>query len=246
LTNSFPEKGESVGGYSISIVGLNIPQPFGNTAISCKFGMILCKKVKLIQIFNSFKSCVWVSSTSVICEVVSHPPGNALVSISYNGVDWHSIQKPFLFSTCAAGYTASSYNQLCTLCPPGTYKPSAGLFDCIKCGVDTYSSFAGSVFCERCQENSTTNGVVAASSFSQCICKPNYFTNPLYAQQSSSHQKCIACPTGSICPEYNMTIPFAKYGYWRSSEDFVTYYQCIPEESCGGGGPLNCSTINFF
>jgi hypothetical protein len=52
---------------------------------------------------------------------------------------------------------------------------------------------------------------------------------------------CILCPPGSICPQVNMSIPIAKYGYWRSTDNINTYYQCTPEESCGGGGAENCT-----
>jgi hypothetical protein len=56
LTESIPEVGESVGGYSVTILGRNISEPFGKSVINCKFGNILCKKV--ISLIYSFKSLV--------------------------------------------------------------------------------------------------------------------------------------------------------------------------------------------
>jgi hypothetical protein len=56
LTESIPEQGESVGGYSVTILGSNITKPFDKGPIACKFGNILCKKV--ICLFYSFESLV--------------------------------------------------------------------------------------------------------------------------------------------------------------------------------------------
>jgi hypothetical protein len=56
LTESIPDQGISVGGYSVAILGKNITEPFGKGVINCKFGNILCKKV--ITLFYSFKSLV--------------------------------------------------------------------------------------------------------------------------------------------------------------------------------------------
>eukprot|EP01080_Neovahlkampfia_damariscottae_P003710 gene3710-6599_t len=231
LTQSIPAGGASTAGYSVSIFGRNISQPI-ETEINCKFGNIICSK-----------PCQWISSELVICEAQQHPPSSVPLSITYNKVDYHTLEnQTFTFTTCESGSTAENYQQSCFLCPPGSYKPIGGLFDCIKCEVDTYSSFAGSLSCDKCQDNTTTNGIIGATSPEQCVCKPGYFKNYDNDKTSNSHQKCISCPPGSYCPEYNMTVPYAKPGFWRSKSDFVTYYSCLPFDSCGGIGAENCTT----
>ena len=231
LTHSIPESGISSGGFSIAVFGNNIPKPRENGQIICKFGNIFCQK-----------TCDWISSTQLICTAQAHPPLKVPFSISYNRIDWHTFENDtkFSFSACETGYTASSYNNPCGLCTPGTYKPFDGLFDCIPCEADAYSSFSGSIKCEKCQDNTTTNGIQGSKSSDACVCKPGYFLNPKYDEHSNSHSKCIICPSGSFCPSINMSIPLAKPGFWRSDEDFTTFYACLPQVSCGGIGSNNC------
>eukprot|EP01080_Neovahlkampfia_damariscottae_P000518 gene518-8031_t len=230
LTETIPNSGISQGGFKVSVFGTGFPEPPETVEISCRFGNIVCRN-----------PCKWISSTKLVCTSEPHPAASTLFSISYNKVDWHDVTQLFTFTPCEAGKTASSYTEACFLCPPGTFKPAAGLFDCIKCEEDTYNSFSGSLKCDKCEGNTTTNGLTGAITHNQCICQPGYYKNPETETRSNSHQKCIECPSGAICPEYNTTVPFAKPGFWRSKTDYTTYYSCLPEDSCGGFGAENCT-----
>ena len=135
LTNFSPKYGSTVG-YQISIFGL-----FSNLGeIHCRFGDILWGK-----------TCDFIRTKQIICTVQSHPYGKSTVEISFNKIHWHRTinNTLFEFTTCDSGYTANNYKNPCELCPPGTYKSSAGLYECIKCGNDTYNEFSGALVLSR-------------------------------------------------------------------------------------------------
>jgi hypothetical protein len=227
LSKIYPEVGESLGNYIVSIFGENIPY---NSNIYCKFGQIVCDK-----------QCTWISSTKVDCVAQAHPASLVTVYLSYNRLDWHPVTNKIQISTCESGYTAENYLQQCKLCPPGSYKQVSGLFECIPCPVDTYASFAGSTICEKCPTNTTTGAATRAISHSQCVCKPGFYLNPNQDQQSGSDKKCISCPIGASCESLNTTIPVSKPGYWNYKTDFNNFYLCKPKESCPGYSPENCT-----
>jgi hypothetical protein len=234
LFSTIPSTGESFGGLPITIFGENIPKPLGaKGAIFVKFGQIIGEK-----------ECLWISSSQVRCTIQAHPPGSAEVSISYNKRDWHSLGNStrFRYTTCDAGYTAENYRDPCFLCPPGTFKQAAGLFECTPCEENRYSSFAGSKICEICPANSTTGpNVIGSNSHDKCVCQKGFYLNPIYSEQSGAYKKCISCPTGAMCDNLNTTIPIAQKGYWNYKTNFHNFYLCKPKNSCGGYGAENCT-----
>eukprot|EP01080_Neovahlkampfia_damariscottae_P011652 gene11652-4891_t len=231
LTALQPDVGVSPGGFPLTIFTENVT--FYTDEVYCKLGNILCDK-----------PCQ-MSSSSITCTTPSHPSGSVDVEISFNKLHWHGMasnKTQFSYTACIAGYTSATYRENCNLCPPGTYKPVKGLFDCIPCDVNEYNEFSGSLKCEKCPTNTTTNGKKGSSSFSQCICDVGYYLNPEYVEHSNAHKKCIICPTGSYCPSTNTTTPFVEYGFWRSDDISRTYYRCLPEKSCGGVKSDNCTS----
>jgi hypothetical protein len=184
-----------------------------------------------------------VNSNQTNCIIQAHPPSKPKFALSYNKIDWHYLEgDQFEYTTCGQGYTAPDYRAQCKQCPPGTYKPSSGLYECIDCDVDTYSEFSGSVLCDKCSRN-TTNDKKGSSSHQDCVCDVGYYLNPIFDQHSNSDEKCIRCPSGGICNELNTTIPKAMVGFWNSKTDYHNFYNCIPSISCGGGAAENCSNI---
>jgi hypothetical protein len=234
LISTIPSSGESFGGLPITIFGENIPKPLGvKGAIYVKFGQIIGEK-----------ECTWISSAQVRCTIQAHPPGSADVSISYNKRDWHSLKNStkFRYTTCDAGYTAQNYRDPCFLCPPGSFKQAAGLFECTPCEENKYSSFAGSKICEICPTNSTTGpNVIGSNSHNKCVCQKGFYLNPIYSEHSGANKKCITCPVGALCDNLNTTIPMAQKGYWNYKTNFHNFYLCKPKNSCGGNGPENCT-----
>eukprot|EP01080_Neovahlkampfia_damariscottae_P007011 gene7011-11176_t len=234
FVNFIPNSGVSSGGFPITITGVNVSKVIDNPY--CKFGNILCEK-----------RCTY-SQGSINCITQSHPAAKVNVEISYNGEHWHGVQNSnitkFEFTPCLAGYSSNSYREGCSLCPPGTYKQIGGLFDCIPCEEDHFTSFSGSIQCEKCPANTTTDGIKGSSSHTACVCNIGFYVNPTKDSTSGAFGKCIECPTGAECNSKNMTIPLAKYGYWRSADNHQLFYSCLPERSCGGYGAENC-TIGY-
>ena len=225
LTGLVPAFGGSFGGYKISIIGdgiLNIPTIF------CKFGNILCEK-----------PCVH-DGVQVLCEVPAHPPGKVSFSLSYTKIDWHLLNTTqFTYTTCDAGYTSSTYKVPCSLCKPGTYKPTVGLYECIPCGAGTFNSFAGALSCEKCPVN-TTGISQGSASHENCLCDEGLYVNPDHDTHAGAFGKCIPCPKGAFC-NFNTTEPLALPGYWNSETNIQNFYSCIPKESCGGYSRANCT-----
>eukprot|EP01080_Neovahlkampfia_damariscottae_P008548 gene8549-372_t len=233
LEQTVPKIGASYGGYQITFLGTGIVDIRTSAPyIYCKFGNILCEKV-----------CERQSSTSVVCTAPPHPANIVTVSLSYNKIDWHEVNETsFQYTTCDAGYTASTYKEACNLCPPGTYKPTGGLYECIQCEIGTSSTFAGSLSCESCPTN-TTGFKKSSTTHEDCLCDKGFYLNLELEQHAGAFRKCIPCPTGAVCT-YNTTEPIALPGYWNSKDNFHNFYACVPKESCPGGKPENC-TIGY-
>jgi hypothetical protein len=218
LINHIPSSGASFGGGKITVFGVGIVETRKVAPlIYCKFGNIFCEK-----------PCDRVDSQTLVCDIQAHPPGEVTFSMSYNKVDWHPIVNStrFSYTTCDAGYTADNYKSPCQLCLPGTYKPSNGLYECIKCGNDTFSSFSGSLLCEKCPSN-TTGIEVGSITHQNCLCNAGFYLNPEYNQHSGAHKKCVKCPPGAFC-NFNASVPLALPGYWNSPSNLENFYSCLP------------------
>eukprot|EP01080_Neovahlkampfia_damariscottae_P003782 gene3782-6943_t len=225
-----PKSGPTFGGIQIVISGKGIVATRASAPnIYCKFGRIV-----------SDKPCNRKDDEQVICDVQTHPPGKVDFSLSYNKVDWHYVNSTqFQYTTCGAGYSSADYKSPCELCPPGTYKPTIGSYECINCENGTYNSFSGSTYCEKCPAN-TTGLVTKATSHKDCLCDEGFYVNTQYYDHSGAHKKCITCPEGAFCP-FNTTEPLALPGYFNFKTNFVNFYSCLPKISCGGFSPQNCT-----
>ncbi|KAK1937955.1 GCC2 and GCC3 domain containing protein, partial [Babesia divergens] len=61
------------------------------------------------------------------------------------------------------------------LCKPGyTYRPD-GIGGCVQCPNNTYKSFISNESCTECEEHSSTNHRIGATSKEQCVCDPGYY-----------------------------------------------------------------------
>jgi hypothetical protein len=234
LSSTIPTQGDSFGGFPIQIFGQNIPRPLGNNGIYCKFGQIVCEK-----------ECQWISSSEVKCTTQGHPPALIDIYLSYNKLDWHNLianATRYQSNTCESGYTAKDYRESCHLCPPGTFKPAPGLFECTPCENNRYTLFSGAKNCETCPDNTTTGSNVRGSnSFDKCVCEKNFYLNPNYDEHSGAHKKCITCPVGASCDNLNTTVPVAKFGYWNYKTNYHNFYLCKPKNSCPGYSAENCT-----
>eukprot|EP01080_Neovahlkampfia_damariscottae_P001772 gene1772-541_t len=227
-----PSSGPSYGNTQYTILGLNITEtiPIFAPEIYCRFGNLLCPS-----------PCEWKNQKQLICTAPSHPAQKVTFEISYNKIDWHSLNRTkFEFQTCSEGYTADNYKTPCTLCPPGTFKPSSGLYSCIACKKGTYNSFSGATSCLSCPAN-TSSIIEGASSFDDCLCEKGFFLNHEFTEHAGANKKCVACPEGAYCG-VNTTQPLALPGYWNSKTNYFNFYACTPTVSCGGHNPENCTS----
>jgi hypothetical protein len=103
----------SIGGFILGVYGSN----FSEFDIYCKFGNILCPSY-----------CKRINDSYLECPVDSYPNGEVDFSISYNSIDWIMSPQKFTFLPCDAGKTAVDFKSNCTLCPPGTFKPTKGIY----------------------------------------------------------------------------------------------------------------------
>ncbi|GFE55225.1 kringle domain-containing protein [Babesia ovis] len=61
------------------------------------------------------------------------------------------------------------------LCKPGFYMRQDGYSGCIECPENTYKSHVSNESCTECDEHSSTNGGIGATSKEQCVCAPGYY-----------------------------------------------------------------------
>lgn len=83
-------------------------------------------------------------------------------------------------------------------CLPGTYKrelgsSGTGVIKCKPCGVDKWCPGGMEIGPIECGPHKTTNGMVGASSWHQCVCKPGYWEFPWLGI-------CMPCHPGYFCP----------------------------------------------
>jgi hypothetical protein len=216
-----------------------------------------------------------INETAVYtCNMSPHESGYKKLFISYNKEHWYAYggvlynftngypitqneidqnRGVFYFIPCAAGYEATDYTKICTMCEPGSYKPTTGIFQCPKCDNNTFSDVSAALTCNLCPSFTTTNGV-GANGTRSCVCNIGYYndpkfladynnpSSPYYDRNSTVYNKrCLPCPTGGACLQTNTSYPQAQYGFWFEESDPFTFFRCFPAKSCPGGGPRNCT-----
>jgi hypothetical protein len=227
--NSYtPNIGDAFANFDVTIMGANFTKNDQIPNIYCVVGQKECTR-----------SCVYISDTQVRCHIDSNPSGSYLMRVTYNKVNYYDVGM-IQFTECEAGYSSPDFTIRCTLCPPGTYKPTKGFYKCLPCANETFNQFFGSLSCDKCGDNTTTLDV-GASTTQQCVCAPGYYYNTNPSDLTGNYRKCIACPIGGFCNSTNTTIPTALEGYWYDNSDWSTFQSCTPTYSCPGGGFANCT-----
>lgn len=241
ITNVYPTSGSTMGGNVITIYLTGYLQGF---PIYPRFGKII-----------SYEECTpWNFNpggiSSVNCTVLSHSEGKTRVMLSYDQTDWYmqggiiynasvvyaenDETLNYEFIACSAGYQSPNFTSNCVPCPPGTYKPTSGVYLCIPCANGTYTPLYAQSNCFPCPTFSSS--LPNSTSYYDCVCNVGYYYNPV-----SDGPTCLPCPEGAACNIFNTTIPSALPGWWYSSSQPYNFYQCFPKESCPGGGFDNCS-----
>lgn len=174
------------------------------------------------------------------CFIGAVEAGLADIELSYNRKQWYAASTQFLFTTCKAGFGTKSFKDACRPCAPGTYKPTAGLYDCLACKNGTYSDVIGAVSCDSCPNRATTLSDGASSLFN-CTCTSSYFVNPLFDISKKPFDYCFPCPIGGVCNKTNTTIPEAAFGYWYTEKNNSLMFKCNPLASCPGGVFRTCA-----
>ncbi len=159
---------------------------------------------------------------------------------------------------CGKGESYAVVNNIgkCVACPKGKYKAVEGQdiemkdegFLCQNCAVGKYNkelatiSATQCISCELERPFSTTN-YTGASDNSSCICKKNYFMD-------QSSKKCKVCPNpGGVCSAsmtdkctedigIKSSTICSKRGYWRESQNALTFYPCLEQFNDCTGGPI--------
>jgi hypothetical protein len=85
-------------------------------------------------------------------------------------------------------------------CLPGTYKrelgsSGTGVIKCKPCGVDMWCPGGMEIGPIECGPHMTTNGMVGASSWHQCVCEPGY-----WELKTLFFRICLPCTPGYFCP----------------------------------------------
>eukprot|EP01080_Neovahlkampfia_damariscottae_P006370 gene6370-10377_t len=218
VSSVYPLNGTTQGGFEVIIKG-----SFSNTPIYAKFDLL------------PSPSCTFTNQNEVKCISPSHSTGASNISISYNNVDLFYSPDMFQFIPCSIGFGASNYSAPCVACPPGTYKNSPGIYDCVSCEIGFYSNQFKSTLCSKCSKT-TTSIDIGLKNDTECVCDVGYLNNPY-----SSGDKCLPCPKGAICSQKNLSLPIAQKGYWYTNSDITTFYACSPSIACPGGLAENCT-----
>ncbi|KAJ5073972.1 g protein-coupled receptor-related [Anaeramoeba ignava] len=142
-------------------------------------------------------------------------------------------QLPSQCIPCPTGeYSSIEGSFTCYYCPAGSYSSKEGASSCSTCPSDTYQKEIGQESCIDCPTNSGTSGV-GSSSEKDCLCSIGY-----YGEYGSS---CKLCPSGGICDDIGVVVPDAEPGYWHSSSDPTSFFQCAVSAACPGGGTDTCN-----
>ncbi|KAJ5074406.1 hypothetical protein M0811_01036 [Anaeramoeba ignava] len=134
---------------------------------------------------------------------------------------------------CEPGkYNAQNKASYCLFCPMGTATPNFGSLTCSSCKKNYYQDETGQKQCKQCPKNSQTDNT-GSSNIYECFCSIGFF--------GKGGRSCAECPEGAICEDIGIEVPEAKYGYWHSADDPTTYFKCVPEQACPGGGVDSCN-----
>ena len=159
------------------------------------------------------------------CPVGLKCSGNAQIQPVVDNSSWIQQGPIFILTSCPKGFsvlskdssgTFVSADQQCTPCPKGEecvsppcvtcspcrqgfYKPSVSTDSCTPCPANTYNTQYGAQdlsACQPCQSYASTDGRIAQTSQSACMCNNQY-----YEFASLSTITCIPCPQGATCSD---------------------------------------------
>ena len=203
------------------------------------------------------------------CPVGLKCSGNAQIQPVVDNSSWIEKGAIFILTSCPKGFSVSSKDssgtflaadQQCTPCPKGEecvsppcvtcspcrlgfYKPSVSTDSCTPCPANTYNTQYGAQdlsACQPCQSYASTDGRIAQTSQSACICNNQY-----YEFASLSTRTCIPCPQGAICSDGSCALRNSStlfcfsgdilVGSWRMDTVTGLYYLT----SCPSGYVLN-------
>ncbi|CAB3367991.1 Hypothetical predicted protein [Cloeon dipterum] len=129
-------------------------------------------------------------------------------------------------------------NDLCVLCPRGTYLPS-GRKECVLCPVATFQSRPGEEKCEPCPKGTSTLTTALATKKQHCIdvCPPGLWSKNGLAP-------CLRCPIGSFQPDANQQgcIPCPE-GFSTPHKGATSINSCkalCPENAISRNGLVPC------
>lgn len=241
ITHVYPPSGPTVGG---NIITIYLTGYLPGYPIYPRFSELISVKPCILWQYNPGKE------SSVNCTVLAHTNGKTRVMLSYDQSHWYMQGGSIFNSTtaskviddtfnydflpCPAGYQANDFSEICIPCPPGSYKPTEGIYSCIPCQNGTYTPLYAQSNCSLCPILSSSSP--NSTNYYDCGCDMGYYYNPI-----SNVPVCLPCPEGATCNVFNTTIPSALPGWWHSEKQPYIFYNCFPEEACLGGGFSNCS-----
>lgn len=224
LIQSYPKAGPSIGDFELLLA---------TTGIDTQQTMYL--RVGSIE---QSRPCTHMGKQGIYsivrCYTGARESGRTSLSLSYNHKHWYSLSDPFVFKACKPGWTATTFDQPCSPCPRGFFKPTEGTYSCLICPNNTYTDGVGASSCTACPFNSFSP-TGSTSSFN-CSCYTGFMVN--FNQQVV--QRCISCPTGGLCNVTNTTIPMAQFGFWAPMDKYTEFSRCNPKKACTGGPAESC------
>lgn len=199
----------------IFITGLHF---FNSSSLSCYFNVI-----------DEAWPITFISPTQISCTVFPFNPsvGVSSIFVSNDGFQTAEIQVGILGSCDTIKPGSVIYENKECACPPG--KSDAGSF-CQPCSDGFYQPNFDQGSCLSCGSDKHTNGVLGATSETQCVCKDG-----LFAFDATKPLICEPCKTGTRC--INNTFEVSS-GYWRPVETSYQVFPCglsLGGDRCKGG-----------
>lgn len=156
--------------------------------------------------------------TFAVQDVMSRR-GSTSVTMALQRVGMHSGRSWVSMDGCPAGHERLSVDGACTLCPQNTWKSHVGDETCSACPI-------------RGIHKTTTDGVVGATSVSQCLCPAGLVHDESEALIDGF--PCAKCPEGGVCEGIGLRITHVRnaIGWWRGHPNATSFERCFSDQAC--------------
>ena len=207
--------------FNINIIGNN----FGTELSTILIGSNMCENI------------THISHTNISCSLFGNRGINNVVYVIQHKGEISDGQKLISYKECDKGYELV-YSK-CEKCNIGYYKDQVSDNLCMLCPDGTYTNSTGNIDCDKCVSNSLSNEVR-----SSCFCNEGYYMD--------NGGNCVECNNldffGNIiflCKTSGLSIKTLKNeeGYWRMNDNTINFYKCRKKDNCPSNSIVNNSVI---